>query len=126
LDQTIGFPDINATINMSGGTMTVSDASSCVWGYGAPANVTMSGGVLDIICSSMSITSSYSVTENITGGTIRIPNDLTLDNSVFTPIGGTIELYGPNNAYIRSVACSMLILPVVLRTFTVARETPGS
>lgn len=98
LNQTTGFPDISANLTMSGGSLTISDpSSSCIFGYGDPATINMTGGILDIVASGVTIGSTYSVTENISGGTIRTTGSLSIANASFTPSGGLIELYGPND-----------------------------
>ncbi len=113
LNQTIGYPDINGTITINNGNFTVSDpGSSCYWGFGAAANVTMTGGVLDIISSGIYISSAYTISEGISGGTIRTPGNLSITNSSFTPTGGTFELYGPNDASISQTAGNIYILNI--------------
>ncbi|MCB0822079.1 MAG: exo-alpha-sialidase [Bacteroidales bacterium] len=101
LNQTTGYPDISANLTMTNGSLKISDpTSSCIFGYGGSATLNLSGGILDIVSTGITISSSYSVTENISGGTIRTTGYLNISNAGFTPIGGTIELYGSNDKYV--------------------------
>jgi hypothetical protein len=90
------FPDLRATLNISGGTMTISGGNGTSWwGWGAtPTHVQMSGGVLDFNTSGISVLSGYPITTAISGGTIRTRGHFMVTHPNFTPTGGTAELYG--------------------------------
>jgi hypothetical protein len=97
LNQDAGnWPDLNATVTISNGTMAINGGStSSYWGYSAACNLTMSGGILDFNNNQgIAMTNAKPVTENITGGTIRTNGYFYVDNTNFTPTGGTVELYG--------------------------------
>ncbi len=83
------------TINVYGGNGTVSQ-----WPTYANASITMSGGTLDFKDQSITINtlSGYSLTTNISGGTIRTPGAFFCSRSDFNPAGGTIELYGDTDS----------------------------
>jgi hypothetical protein len=87
------YPDINADLNISGGTLNVSGGTGgCVWGYSAPASITMSNGALNILGNPVSISSSF--TENISGGIFSFDQGFNASNPAFTPTGGTVRLIG--------------------------------
>ncbi|MCF8371348.1 MAG: T9SS type A sorting domain-containing protein [Bacteroidales bacterium] len=92
-----GYIDLNGTINITNGTMNVhGGAIDSYWPYYANASITMSNGVLDFIDRSIYINnSSYTLTTNITGGTIRTPNSFSVYDE-WAPAGGTLEFYGSN------------------------------
>ncbi|MCK4654925.1 MAG: M6 family metalloprotease domain-containing protein, partial [Candidatus Cloacimonetes bacterium] len=82
------------TINIYGGLMT------SYWPFYANASITMSGGTLDFKDNGIYInnSASYTLTESITGGTIRTAYSFTGDRTDFNPAGGIIELYGTTDA----------------------------
>ena len=95
--------DLNAYLWISGGTFNVYGGSfASFWPYSADAEIDMSGGVLDFHDNGINIydSATYNLTEDITGGTIRTAYDFNGDRSDFTPTGGTIEMYGSNNAFL--------------------------
>ncbi len=91
------FVDLKGDLHIFGGTMTVA-GSYCVWPYLEDASIEMSGGILDITSCGISLSSSNTLTEDISGGTIRTPYSFTGNRTDFNPTGGTIELYGSTNA----------------------------
>ena len=74
-----------------------------VWGYGAPCNITMDGGVLDFNNNGFYIGDSYPITYNITGGTIKTNRSFGCNKSTFNPTGGTFEFYGGMDASIYTI-----------------------
>ncbi|GAB4320171.1 MAG: hypothetical protein Kow00127_12480 [Bacteroidales bacterium] len=99
-----GFSDMNCNLTMNGGTFTLTNGGSSWWGYSAPFTITMTGGVLDLNCYGIYISSSYPINENITGGTIRTSGYLDVLNASFLTNTGTFEMYGPNDASISNSA----------------------
>ncbi len=100
LTQNVGqYTDLRGEIHLFGGTMTVTGGSGqSYWPYFDNALIEMSGGVLDFKNNGIFLYNhSYTLTENITGGTIRTNGAFTGDRADFTPSGGTIELYGSND-----------------------------
>ncbi|MBC8526314.1 MAG: hypothetical protein H8D22_05505, partial [Candidatus Cloacimonetes bacterium] len=95
------YIDLNGTIWISGGTMHVYGGSmTSYWPYNEDASITMSGGILDFHDKGIRINDSgaYTLTEDITGGTIRTSRSFTGYRPDFNPTGGTIELYGTTDA----------------------------
>ncbi|MCX6305620.1 MAG: GEVED domain-containing protein [Bacteroidetes bacterium] len=94
------YNDLDGEIHIFGGVMTVTGgAGQSYWPYANNATIQMTGGVLDFKNNGINIVAStYSLTENITGGTIRTNGYFTGNRSDFTPSGGTIELYGTADA----------------------------
>ncbi len=105
--------DLNGEIHISGGTMNVTGNVSD-WPFAANATIDMSAGVLDFKTCGITINnSSYSLTNNITGGTIRTAGGISGNRADFTPAYGTFECYGPSNAYIsQSNGCTIANLSV--------------
>jgi len=96
------YPDLHGEIHVFGGTMTVTGGlGACFWPYYSNAVIEMSGGILNFVNNGVYLnTGTYTLTENITGGTIRTNRSFTGDRTDFTPSGGTIELYGSTDAQI--------------------------
>jgi hypothetical protein len=97
------------TINVYGGNGTVSQ-----WPTYANASITMSGGTLDFKDQSITINSlsGYTLTTNITGGTIRTSRDFFNSRSDFNPAGGTIEMVGSTNNTLSLIAGSLWSLKI--------------
>ncbi|MBN2461438.1 MAG: hypothetical protein JXB60_07505, partial [Candidatus Cloacimonetes bacterium] len=95
-----GYVDINGQLHIFGGTMNVygNMGGSSMWGYGNSASLEMSGGVLDFKEIGISQSSANEVVENISAGTIRTAGSFTANYWDFSPSGGMVELYGPNNS----------------------------
>jgi hypothetical protein len=96
------YIDLNGTIKIYGGTMTVyGGLGASWWPYQGNAVIEMTDGILDFPDNPIRISpSSYSFTEIITGGTIRTAWSFDELRGDFTPEGGTVELYGNNNSHI--------------------------
>ncbi|MBL7033251.1 MAG: hypothetical protein ISR91_03825, partial [Candidatus Delongbacteria bacterium] len=95
------YVDLNASIDISGGFMRVYGgyAIDSYWPYTQNASITMSGGVLDFVDNGIYLyDGAYTLTDIITGGTIRTGGNFTGLRHDFNPGGGTIELYGGSDA----------------------------
>ncbi|MCX6272279.1 MAG: hypothetical protein NTU44_13895 [Bacteroidetes bacterium] len=93
------YIDLNGRIRIDNGTMNIYGGSDdSYWPYAANAMIWMYGGTLDFKDRGVFInSSSYSLSEAIVGGTIRVNGGFNGNRSDFHPVGGTIELYGSNN-----------------------------
>lgn len=104
------FADINGMIYNYGGTYNIYGGStSCYMAYSANGGITMDSGVIDFKDKGITIFSSpYTLTWNITGGTIRTVGwyNETRGSVIFA--GGELELYGPAQAYVAMSATSSL------------------
>ena len=106
-----GWVDLAANLNITGGYFNVyGGTTDSYWPYGGDASINMSGGYLDFKNTGIYIpaSSSYTFTENITGGTIRTSGNFNINTTTFTPSGGTVELYGSLDAGISNFAGSNL------------------
>ncbi len=100
----------------AGGTMNVYGGSGySQWPNNANASITMNGGTLDFKDNGISINPSatYSLTTNISGGTIRTSGGFYSSRSDFNPAGGTIELYGSANTNLDVTAGSVRNLKII-------------
>lgn len=96
------YIDLNGSLFIQGGLMIVRGGSDdSYWPYSNDASITMSNGVLDFPDQGIRIhnSSSWSLTSNITGGTIRTANNFKVYDE-FNPAGGSLELYGSNYQYL--------------------------
>jgi len=112
LTQNVGqYTDLNGEIHMFGGTMFVRGGSGAsYWPYAANAVVEMSGGVLDFKDNGINIyATSFTLTENITGGTIKTNGSFYGNRTDFSPSGGTIELYGGSDMIVSHGVGSNLV-----------------
>jgi hypothetical protein len=102
LHQSLGeYVDLNGRIVIADGTMNIYGGTLySYWPYAANAAIWMYGGVLDFKDSGIKINNSatYSLDDNITGGTIRTSRDFIGFRTDYNPIGGTTELYGSLDA----------------------------
>lgn len=90
------FIDLNGSLDISGGVMNIHGGTDdSYWPYANNASITMSNGVLDFKDRGIRVYgySAFGLTENITGGTIRISQGFTVDNDDFNPTGGTLFFY---------------------------------
>ncbi len=97
------YTDLNGEIHIFGGTMTVNGGlGSSYWPYVDDALISMSDGVLDFTNAGVYFygASTYSLTTNITGGTIRTSGSFYGTSDEFTPAGGTVEVYGNADAQV--------------------------
>lgn len=90
------YLDLNGNLEITGGVMNVKGGTDVsYWPFTSNASITMSGGVLDFQDVGIRIhNSTYQLTENITGGTIRTAQGMRIARTDFNPTGGTFELYG--------------------------------
>jgi hypothetical protein len=102
------FVDLKGDLHISGGTMNITGSFS-YWPYQEDASIEMSGGVLDLTSCGIRIDdNAYSLTSNITGGTIRTAGGFEGNRSDFAPTGGTFEFYGSSNVNIsQSNGCTL-------------------
>jgi len=93
--------DLNGNITIYDGEMNIYGGTDySYWPLGNDVNLTMSGGILNFNTDFgiyLNQVSSYSLTTNITGGIIRSNGSFYGNRPDFTPTGGTVELYGPND-----------------------------
>jgi len=105
--ETDEYLDLNGNLQISGGAMNIYGGNGdSYWPFSANASFTMSDGVLDFKTNGLRINNSatYSLTENITGGIIKIYGNLTVTRTDFNPAGGTILFYGYTDDATVSVA----------------------
>ncbi len=109
LTNTNGYVDLNGLLYIFGGTFNVHGGTTMsYWPYAANAAIYMSDGVLDFKDQGILIhNTSYSLTEGITGGTIRTAGYLYSYRPDWIPDGGTFMMYGPDNGVIYQVEGSM-------------------
>lgn len=89
--------DMNANLEISGGELHLHGGNGMgFWPFSHDASITMSDGLIDIHDNGIKIYNSatYNLTENITGGLIRINGSLHIHRDDFNPTGGTIQLIG--------------------------------
>lgn len=89
--------DLKGTLYISNGTFNVHGGSTAsYWPYNGNGSITMSGGVLDFKDQGVYVydPGSYTFSENITGGTIRVAGGFNVERYDFNPSGGTVELVG--------------------------------
>lgn len=97
-----GWVDLNGLLNFNGGgTINVfGGTTASYWPYAANATINMNGGVLDFKNQGIQINNSatYTLSLNITGGTIKTVGGFIVNRSDFTPSGGTVMMYGSVDA----------------------------
>jgi hypothetical protein len=93
------YVDLNGYLTISGGTFNIyGGVDPCVFGRGGAAALSMgNNGILDFHDVGIILTTSYSFTDVIGGGTIRTVGRFIGDRNDFNPWGGTLELYGGGN-----------------------------
>jgi len=97
LNNSGSWVDLNGEIHIYGGTMIVAGSIS-EWPYSSDAVIEMSDGVLDFTECGIDINTSHVLTSDITGGTIRTVGDFICSRTDWNPTGGTLELYGLDDA----------------------------
>ena len=103
------YVDLKGDLHIFGGTMNVSGSMSW-WPWNGDASIEMSGGVLDFKTCGIKVYSSstYTLTENITGGIIRTSSYFIGERDDFTPTAGTFEFYGSSDYSIsQSNGCTL-------------------
>lgn len=97
------WPDLNANIYNYGGTYNLYGGNlDSYWAYSANTGITMTSGVIDFKSKGIYINpSSYSLTMNVSGGTIRTVGSLNCSRANVFFGGGTMELYGSGNVAVQ-------------------------
>jgi|GEM_PF-4529759 len=101
-----GYINLKGDLYIYGGEFNVYGGSiASYWPYQEDASITMSGGVLDIKEQGIHIynSTSYALNDNITGGRIKCAGYLYNDRADFTPNAGIFEMYGSEDANIRTI-----------------------
>ncbi|HRY32059.1 MAG TPA: hypothetical protein P5531_03725 [Bacteroidales bacterium] len=101
-----GYIDLNGSISMTGGNFYVHGGTTdSYWPYFDNASITMSGGNLDFTDKGILVynASSYTLTENITGGFIRTAGGFRVESPDFSPAGGAVEMYGAQEANLHTI-----------------------
>ena len=104
------YTDLNALVDITSGTLRVVGGNGpSYWPFTANASLRMTGGVLDFDGAGIRVNSStYKLTNDITGGTIRTSGDFVGVEPTFNPPGGEVELYGTVNKVLNLVSNSSL------------------
>ncbi len=115
--------DLLGYIYMTGGTMNVYGGSTpSYWPYAEGTSVQIHGGVLDFKTQGIYLYSGFddnAFSADITGGTIRMAGNFTGYHPYFSATGGTIELYGTEDAYIN------IQQPMMLPTLKINKTSLG-
>jgi hypothetical protein len=95
-----GIPHLKGNLYINGGTFNIIAPIGSEWGGDGDASITMTDGELNVYPYGIEIIDnpSYSLTSNITGGTIRTEGAFINNRTDFNPTGGTLELYGTQDA----------------------------
>ena len=91
------YVDLNGSLEIQDGEMNVYGGNGAsYWPWAADASITMSDGILDFHDVGIYVynSSTYTLIENVTGGTVRTSCGFQGDRSDFMPSGGTFEFYG--------------------------------
>jgi len=84
-----------SSFNVYGGTML------SYWPFGRDASISMSGGTLTFHDQGVLVyAGTHSLTEDITGGAIKVARGFRIERNDFTPEGGLIELIGTVNGQV--------------------------
>lgn len=97
------FVDVNGELHFSGGgnINVYGGSGTSWWAYAAPALIEMSGGVLDFKNTGIYLSTNYTLTDNITGGTVRTVGGFSTGTRTdFNPTGGTVEFYGTSDVFV--------------------------
>jgi hypothetical protein len=110
------YIDLNGSLTFTnGGTINVYGGNGASqWALGANASVTMNAGTLDFKDQGITLStlSPNTITENITGGTIRTTGGFFCNRADFTPAGGALELYGSQNTLLSMTAGTLYNLTI--------------
>jgi len=90
------YLDLYGNLQISGGGLNIIGGNGDSYWPMADASFTMSDGIIDFKTNGLRILnqSVYTLTENITGGIIRLNGSLNVARTDFNPTGGTIFFYG--------------------------------
>ena len=107
-------PQLKGNITITGGTFNITADIDSQWPGSGNASITMSGGELNVYPYGIDIVNNlpYTFTTNITGGKIRTEGHFFNYRSDFNPTGGSIELYGSNDAQFQMNAGSAYNLTI--------------
>jgi len=98
LTKSAGSINLNGIFKITGGNFNVyGGTSTSFWPGNMNSELWVSGGTLDFKDNGIYLNDSYDFLEVITGGAIRTTGSFLSDRNDFTPTGGFIELYGPDN-----------------------------
>lgn len=107
--------DLAGSLYIFGGNFNIYGGSTSYpsyWPYGGSAYVEMSGGVLDIKEQGIYVTDDYApswtFSENITGGTIKVARGVQIYSTYFTPVNGVLQMVGSVDAMIYVASGSYL------------------
>ncbi len=117
-----GNIDLRGSLYIYGGNFNVyGGINPSWWPYLGNASITMSGGTLNFADQGIIIRTdaTYTLTDNITGGTIRTAGNLGCSRSDFTPVAGTVEMYGATAATLSVTAGNLYNLNISKNTGTV-------
>jgi hypothetical protein len=120
------YIDLGCDLTISGGEMRVFGGNyTSYWPWNGSASLTMSDGILDFVDQGIMIYNAgpWIFTENITGGTIRTSSNFDVYNTDFNPTGGTVELYGPDDAWVSVTPGSNLHNLVIHKSGTVSKSS---
>jgi hypothetical protein len=110
-----GNIDLRGNLYIYGGNFNVyGGVNPSWWPYLGNASITMSGGVLNFADQGILIRTdgTYTFTNNITGGTIRMAGNFTNGRTDFIPAAGTVELYGSANSNLTMNAGNLFNLSI--------------
>ncbi|MBK6346603.1 MAG: hypothetical protein IPF68_11845 [Bacteroidales bacterium] len=110
-----GNIDLRGNLYIYGGNFNVyGGINPSWWPYLGNASITMSGGVLNFADQGILIRTdpTYTLSNNITGGTIRTAGNFTSGRTDFIPAAGTVELYGSANANLSMNAGNLFNLTI--------------
>ncbi len=104
--ETTQYLDLQGDLIISGGELHLYGISgNTYWPSGGNGSVTMSGGLIEIHDTGLTISSTYTLTTNITGGIIRISRGFSCGSASFTPGGdSSIEFYTGYDSYVYMTA----------------------
>ena len=120
------FIDLAGDLTITDGTFSIyGGMDNSYWPWNGSASLTMSDGILDFVDQGIFIYNAgpWIFTENITGGTIRTSSNFDVFNSDFNPTGGTVELYGPDDAWVSVSPGSNLHNLVIHKSGTASKSS---
>ena len=97
--------DLYGTLKMTGGRLDlVGGGGDHYWPLSGACTFTMNGGILDFHDYGWRIRSGFS--GGVTNGTLRCAGNVITEIAGFTPVGGSLELYGADSATLQQAAGS--------------------
>ncbi len=115
--------DLNGEIHIYGGTMSCTGNTS-YWAWANNALIEMTAGTLDFTNPGIVLWDTYTLTENISGGRIRVNGSFNgSSRSDFTPTGGMFEFYGTaNNTINQGAGNNFCFMEINKGSSTVTRD----